>query len=181
MKGDPTKVYLSKSNLASVEDVRLVREYLLKLGYEIIEHDGGIYDPTLLEIPQLMVMIGYAEDNGDDIIPLGKGQYHQLAYRQKRGFDYNYNLYFSDLEFFNVETNRVIDENNWKKDYGTLVLVDEAWIDDAPVARHPRPKAVSEPTTLKCSNGMISTDPETGAVAIILNEKIYLACINLLE
>lgn len=156
MTRDPNKIYLSKSNQASVEDVRFIREHLHRLGYEIVEHVGGSYNQELLLTAELMVMVGYDSDNGDEYMEVGKGQYQQLEYRERNGCDFCYNLYFTQRlgdgypEFFSVETDHVMNEDNWTQGYGLTTLVEESFIDE--IARKPIP--VSEPTTRR-------TDPMT--------------------
>ena len=125
------KVYLSKSNRANPDYVSMIRTYLEDKGYEILEHQGGTYDASLLYQCKYMVMVGIdrPSNSGEGIVMVGKGQYHQLRERINRGLDRN--LYFSHTAttstigkdepvFRSVITNGIVDEDNWTTKYGML-------------------------------------------------------------
>ena len=128
-------VYLSKSNRANPDYVSMVRVYLEERGYEVIEHQGGEYDSSLLYQCKYMVMVGIdrPSSHGEGIVMVGKGQYNQLRERKNRGLDRN--IYFSHTDEFtspitgkpveepvfrSVITNGVVDEDNWTMRYGML-------------------------------------------------------------
>lgn len=93
------RIYLSKSNQAVFSVYSVVKQKLVKMGHEVVEHNGGDYDPSLLlSCDALLVLPGqhvlgefeqmspskqatYAEP-GD--YQIGKGQYEQvLAFAKK--------------------------------------------------------------------------------------------------
>jgi len=42
------RIYLSKSNQANFSVYNVVKQKLIKMGHQVIEHNGGEYDPSLL-------------------------------------------------------------------------------------------------------------------------------------
>lgn len=142
------RVYLSKSNRASVENVRLVRRYLQRLGYDVIEHIAGEYDRNLPLTCHLMVMVGYDYDSADSV-EVGKGQYEQLRLREKDIYDEGINnLYLFDIvndvpRFAATTTYEVVNPDSWTSGYGVLQLYGEEYIPEAPKSR-PAPNDVDE-------------------------------------
>lgn len=122
----PTKdkhIYLSTSNQASPDDVRIVRTYLKKKGWTIIEHEGGIYNNQLLFETSMMIMVGY--NTGYQINrKVGRGQYKQLYDRESYAYDSNWMFTGCTIEgqpeFYPVITNGIIDDAAYKRDYGVL-------------------------------------------------------------
>jgi hypothetical protein len=181
MKASRNKIYLSKSNIASVENVREVREHLQSLGYEIVEHDGGSYDPHPMLGCKYMIMVGYDMNEDNDLLEVGKGQYQQLEFREANGFDYTDNLYFTGtrtgrFEFYEVETSMILDANSWKKGYGEIQLVEEAFLDGVVEARSEPTTRVTDPQTMEIVDRMEAELPDG-----LFSNPFHLACINLLE
>ncbi len=127
-------VYLSKSNRANPDHVMLVRRHLESLGYDILEHQGGTYDPNLMLKCRYMIIVGiHAPTNGNSgVVEIGKGQYQQLTHRRNLSTNY-YHAYFSHTAksstsgrevpvYRSVTEGGVIDEKNWTTGYGQLLV-----------------------------------------------------------
>lgn len=121
------RVYLSKSNQADPSDVGYVRGYLQGLGYEVVEHIGGTYDPSLLGTCAYMVMVGWDTVNEKNEIFVGKGQYDQ--YKERKRQDFHYNYYTTKIDrngkpiFRSIlGTGMTIKHQDWSHQYGTFYV-----------------------------------------------------------
>ena len=122
--GVANTVYLSKSNHANPDHVMKVRQWLDGKGFTIVEHQGGTYDPTLLQKAEIMVMVGCTEINHGHT-SVGKGQYDQLKHRRILGLTKNYYVtgqYYGNAVLRQVALDGIIDENNWTHNYGRLKI-----------------------------------------------------------
>ena len=117
-------IYLSTSNQASPDDVRQIRRWLLERGWTIIEHVGGVYNEKLLYETSMMLMVGYDTlDVGSREV--GRGQYNHLLQRESYDYGSNWMLCgYTDITgepiFRPVTTRKVMNSNNYKRDYGLL-------------------------------------------------------------
>ena len=115
-------VYLSKSNHSNPDQVMRVRDWLTQKGFTVIEHQGGVYDATLLRKARTMIMVGCNKiQNGHTAV--GKGQYGQLGDRVSHGLLQNYYVagqIYGNPVLRKVQKSKIIDSDNWTHNYGSL-------------------------------------------------------------
>jgi len=186
MKVSHSKIYLSKSNIASVEHVRAVREHLQSLGYKVVEYVDGPYDPLPMLGCATMIMVGYDMCDGD-LMEVGKGQYQQLEYRESAGFDYTSNLYFTGIysglfQFYEVESGSILDSDNWKKGFGELQLVEEGFLEGIAKTRSELTTRVTDPQTMEIVDRMESELPDNVfSSGPQMESTFHIACITLFK
>jgi len=152
-------IYLSTSNQARPDDIKIVRRWLEKKGWIIIEHEGGHYEEQLIYKTSIMLMIGY-DTSFTYERTIGRGQYKQLYNRES--YDYGSNWMLTgytiegEPEFFPVKTDGVLNDTLYKRDYGAFYvdIVNKKSINlqdynkvgvgtKKPMAKTPKPKASS--------------------------------------
>ena len=73
------KIYISKSNACHLDDLIAVRTFLSDYNCEILEYNGGKYDPDLILTADLIVVVPHREQEGakENTFFVGKGQYSE--------------------------------------------------------------------------------------------------------
>ena len=110
------KVYISKSNHASIDDLLEVRTMVEKEGHTTLEFTGGNYDPKLIERADLIICIPPRSSVHDDHIRFGRGIGSEVVGAKERGqktviYDYSSKKYLSPEEITKSE------HEDWKFDF----------------------------------------------------------------
>ena len=119
------KVYISKSNQANMDDLISLRTILKKENHEILEFNGGAYDPgLLLKADQLMILPPMENKiknlDGKGEVRIGKGNYTEVS-RFLEVKENNPVFMFKDgKEYLVTNINRT--NEDWKVDYARLIF-----------------------------------------------------------
>jgi len=110
------KVYVSKSNHASIDDLLEVRTMVEKEGHETLEFTGGNYDPNLIKRADVIICIPPRSSIYDDHIRLGRGIGSEVVGAKERGqrtvvYDYSSKKYLAPDEILESEN------ADWKFDF----------------------------------------------------------------
>ena len=80
------KIYLAKSNKSNPIDVQWVRNMLTNLGHEVVEFNGGKYDPNEILKTDFVVAVSHPVNQpNQDFKYVGRGTFDQLDSAIKKG------------------------------------------------------------------------------------------------
>jgi hypothetical protein len=122
-----TKVYFSKSNLASAQLAQRVRDILNnRFDVEIIEHKGGDYSAEPLKRAEVLLLLPERPANGGDVT-VGRGQYTQVeTFLEAQPISQvwiidSVDSFLDEIQISGLEDILEEDTSDWKSRYGLLV------------------------------------------------------------
>ena len=128
-------IYLAKANTVNPEFALLVKSYLLDMGFQINQFQGGAYDVMPLLSSDILVVIcdanslKYPSESDDNIATIGKGIFTEIDRFYKNGnpcrqiiMIQDGDLNFAYRVFATDEGKMIIDTNNWIQGYGQYKL-----------------------------------------------------------
>lgn len=120
------KVYISKSNQGEMDILLTIREIIRKAGHELLEYNGGQYDPNLIKTAEVVITAPRAKEA---IVGLnmfvGKGQASEA---RKDGSGYLYHPV--ERKFFQIEAITEHDPKDFKLKNSIITFNDRIAIED---------------------------------------------------